>query len=115
MYVVRLKLPHVEGDDRFLFDMNRLVVRIKRRKWYWRREEPYEFKTLGDAIRAARSGFAKNKKSSGYMVEVVRSADGAIMWPKNVLDKLAEVIDDVEKSTSGETINDAIAAGGRKA
>ncbi len=100
MYVVRLKLPHVAGDDRYLFDMNRLVVRIKRRKWWWRHGDPYEFTSIGDAVRAAQSGFAKKKKEAGYMVEVIRQKDGDVMWPKNLLDKLAEVIDDAEPPVS---------------
>ena len=98
MYVVRLKLPHIEGDDRYLFDMNRLVVGIKRRKWYWRRQDPYEFETLSDAKRAAQSGFARKKKDHGLMVELIRQHDQAVVWPIGVLDKLAEVIEDIEVS-----------------
>lgn len=101
MYVVRLKLPHVEGDDRYLFDINRLVVSIKRRKWHWRLVDPYQFTSLGDAVRAAQSGFAKRKKEAGFMVEVIRQKDGAVMWPKSLLDKLAEVIDDTNYGVDG--------------
>lgn len=108
-YIVRLRIPHIDGDDLFLFDINRLVIKSKRRKWHVRLGDPYEFKTLSDAKRAFNSGISRKYQKRGRMAEILDES-GDIVWPKNVLDKLAEVIDDMDPNTTGnntQTVSEA--------
>jgi len=98
VFVVRLRVPHIEGDDLFLFDINRLVINTTRRKWRTRNSDPYYFESLSDAKRAFNSGLVKMWQKRGRMAEVL-DEQGIVVWPKSVLDKLAEVVDMDTEST----------------